>query len=118
MKEVICLQAAEGVFDSDFGPGSPSLNVDVERASRAQIEFEKETMPLMGSGKAVKGQGAVKAQIKKTPVKGKGPLMGNLVKSGRTYAQAVSGGATVDSDEFELVKSKNNRVGDLDSLGI
>ena len=32
-------------------------------------------MPLMGSGKAVKGQGAVKAQIKKTPVKGKGALM-------------------------------------------
>ena len=39
----------------------------------------------MGSGKAVKGQGAVKGQIKQTLVKGKGPMMGNLVKSGKTY---------------------------------
>ena len=69
-------------------------------------------MPLMGSGKAVKGQGAMKAQIKKLLVKGKGPMMGNLVKSGKTYAQAVSGGATIDSAGFELVKSKNKRVGD------
>ena len=75
----------------------------------------------MCSGKAVKGQGAVKGQSKKTPVKGKGLLMseklmmGNLVKSGKTYAQAVSGGGSVDADGFELVKSKNKRVG---SLGI
>jgi len=102
----------------DFEPiGNPSLNVNVERASRAKMEFEKKTMPLMGSGKAVKGQGAVKGQIKKTPVKGKGPMMGNLVKSGKTYAQAVSGGATIDSDGFELVKSKNKRVGDQSTTG-
>jgi len=118
----------------DFEPiGNPSLNVNVERASRAKMEFEEKTMPLMGSGKAVKGQGAVKGQSKKTPVKGKGllmsekpvigsgllmsekPVTGNLVKSGKTYAQAVSGGGSVDADGFELVKSKNKRVG---SLGI
>ena len=81
------------------------------------MEFEEKAMPLMGSGKAVKGQGAVKAQIKKTLVKGKGPMMGNLVKSGKTYAQAVSGGATIDSDGFELVKSKNKRVGDQSTTG-
>ena len=39
-------------------------------------------MPLMSSGKAVKGQGAVKAQIKKTPVQGKGPLMGKEMFDG------------------------------------
>ena len=44
-------------------------------------------------------------------------MMGNLVKSGKTYAQAVSGGATVDSDGFELVKSKNKRVGDQSTTG-
>ena len=59
----------------------------------------------------------MKAQIKKTPVKGKGPMMGNLVKSGKTYAQAVSGGANIDSDGFELVKSKNKRVGDQSTTG-
>ena len=45
----------------------------------------------------------------------KKPVTGNLVKSGKTYAQAVSGGGSVDADGFELVKSKNKRVG---SLGI
>jgi len=119
----------------DFGFENPSLNVNVERAfSEAEMEFEEKTIPLMGSGKAVKGQGkAVKGQSKKTPVKGKGllmsekpvigsgllmsekPVTGNLVKSGKTYAQAVSGGGSVDADGFELVKSKNKRVG---SLGI
>ena len=93
----------------------------------------------MGRGKAVNGQGkAVKGQSKKTPVKGKGllmsdkpvigsgllmsekPVTGNFVKSGKTYAQAVSGGGSVDADGFELVASKkdkrnNKRAG---SLGI
>ena len=45
----------------------------------------------------------------------KKPVTGNLVKSGKTYAQAVSGGGSVDADGFEVVKSKNKRVG---SLGI
>ena len=98
------------------------------------MEFEEKTIPLMGSGKAVKGQGkAVKGQSKRTPVKGKGllmsekpvigsgllmgekPVTGDLVKSGKTYAQAVSGGGSVDADGFELVKNKNKTVG---SLGI
>ena len=119
----------------DFGFENPSLNVNVERAfSEAEMEFDEKTIPLMGSGKAVKGQGkAVKGQSKKTPVKGSGllmsekpvigsgllmsekPVAGNLVKSGKTYAQAVIGGGSVDADGFELVKSKNKRVG---SLGI
>ena len=43
--------------------------------------------------------------------------MGSLVTSGRTYAQAVSGGATIDSDGLELVKSKNKRVGDQATTG-
>ena len=63
----------------------------------------------------------MKGQSKKTPVKGKGllmsekPVAGNLVKSGKTYAQAVGGGGSVDADGFELVKSKkdNTRVGGL-----
>jgi len=39
----------------DFEPiGNPSLNVNVERASRAKMEFEAKSIPLMGSGKAVK----------------------------------------------------------------
>ena len=91
-------------------------------------------MPLMGSGKAVKGQGAVKAQIKKTPVKGTGALMGKEMFDGgralreapfvhrRTYAQAVSGGAIIDAEGFELVKCKNKLAGKqtctLGSLGI
>ena len=71
----------------DVGPGNPSLNVNVERASSGiKMEFEEKTIPLMGSGKAVKGQGAVQGQSKKTLVKGKGPVTGNLVKSGKTYA--------------------------------
>jgi len=120
-------QCLEEEGESDFEPiGNPSLE---ERASRAKIDLEKKTMPLMGSGKAVKGQGAVKAQIKKTPVKGKGPLMGKEMFDGgralreapfvhrRTYAQAVSGGAIIDSDGFELVKSKNKLVGKQTTTG-
>ena len=33
MKEVVCVKEAEGVFDSDFGPGILSLNVNIGRAS-------------------------------------------------------------------------------------
>ena len=48
-------------------------------------------MPLMGSGKALKGQNAVKAQIKKTLVKGKGPLMGKeMFDGGRARREAPS----------------------------
>ena len=32
LKEVVGLKKVEGMFDSDFGPGNPSLNVIVERA--------------------------------------------------------------------------------------
>ena len=41
MKEVLCLKEAEGVFDSDLGPGNPSLNVNVERASDIRAEMNK-----------------------------------------------------------------------------
>ena len=44
-------------------------------------------MPLMGSGKAVKGQGVAKGQIKKTPldapVKGKGAYDGQSCEEWR-----------------------------------
>ena len=41
MKDVVCLKEAEGVFDSEFGPGSPSLNVIVERASDIRAKMNK-----------------------------------------------------------------------------
>ena len=114
----------------DFEPiGNQSLNVNVERASRAKIEFEKKTMALMGSGKAVKGQGVVKAQIKKTLVKGKGPLMGKDMLAGgralreapfvhrRTYAQAVSGGKQVATSGSAQVPVTGTSVPPLSTLG-
>ena len=41
MKEVVGLKEAEGVFDSEFGPGNPSLNVIVERASDTRAKMNK-----------------------------------------------------------------------------
>ena len=60
------------------------------------------------------------------PVTGSGlliskkPVAGNLVKSGKTYAQAVRGGGSVDADGFELVTSKKEKRNNkrVSSLGI
>ena len=122
-------QCLEEEGESDFEPiGNPSLE---ERASRAKIDLEKKTMPLMGSGKAVKDQGAVKAQIKKMPVKGKGPLMGKEMFDGgralreapfvhrRTYAQAVSGGRqATTSGSAQVPVTSVPPLSTLGSLGI
>ena len=50
----------------------------------------------------------------------KQPVAGNLMKSGKTYAQAVSGGGSVDADGFELVASKKEKRNNkrVSSLGI
>jgi len=77
---------------------------------------------LMREKKPVKGGELLMS--KKTPVKGSGlltsekpvigsgllmsekPVTGNLVKSGKRYARAMSGGGSVDADRFKLVTSK------------
>ena len=68
---------------------NPSLNVNVERAfSEAEMGFdgrlmrEKKTIPLMGSGKSVKGQ-AVKGQGKSV----KGQVVNGQGKSVKGQAE-------------------------------
>ena len=94
----------------DCGLGNPTRTFS-EAEMKVDERLTREKKPVNGSEllmseKPVIGNGLLMSEK---------PVTGNPVKSGKTYAQAVSGGGSVDADGFELVKSKNKRV---DSLGI
>jgi len=71
---------------------------------------------LLMSEKPVKGSGLLMSE---KPVTGK-LVTSKLVKSGKTYSQAVSGGGSVDEDGFKLVMSKKEKRNNkrVSSLGI
>ena len=68
------------------------------------------------SEKPVKGSGLLMSE---KPVTGK-LVTSKLVKSGKTYSQAVSGGVSIDEDGFKLVMSKKEKKDNkrVSSLGI